>query len=128
MRPSSPCARSKSYVRPAISAVRAAAASSTACLFTFRLIVRLLRILVDPRLVFPSEHQTEYQVVAPDTLFGVRKKEPNEGSIIIRRSLTISLNINKQVVLLATAVCMAEIAGLKQDLERARGELGLTRR
>ena len=48
VRPSSPCARSKSCVRPAISAVRAAAASNTACLFTFKLIVRLLWIINDP--------------------------------------------------------------------------------
>ena len=38
------------------------------------------------------------------------------------------MNVNKQAVLLAAAVRMAEIAGLKQDLERAQGELGLTRR
>ena len=48
VRPSSPCARSKSCVRPAISAVQAAAASSIAYLFTFQLIVRLLRIIIDP--------------------------------------------------------------------------------
>ena len=38
------------------------------------------------------------------------------------------MNINKQDVLLAVAVHTAEIVGLKQDLERAQGELGLTRR
>ena len=64
----------------------------------------------------------------PDSLFGVRKEKPNGGSIIIRRSLTISLNVNKHVVLLAAAVRTAEIAGLKQELERAQGELDLTRR
>ena len=67
-------------------------------------------------------------MVAPDTLSGVRKERPNRGSIIIRRSLTISLNFNKQAVLLAAAVRTTEITGLKQDLERAQGELGLTRR
>ena len=49
-------------------------------------------------------------------------------SIIIRRSLIISVNVNKQAVLLAAAVRTAEIAGLKQDLEQAQGELDLTRR
>ena len=67
-------------------------------------------------------------VVAPDTLFGVRKEKPNGGSIIIRRSLTISLNVNKQAVLLAAAARTVEITDLTQDLERAQGELGLTRR
>ena len=38
------------------------------------------------------------------------------------------MNLNKQVVLLAAAVRTAEIAGLKQDLEQAHGELDLTRR
>ena len=47
-RPSSPYARSKSRVRPAISVVREVVASSTTCLFTFTLIVRLLRIIIDP--------------------------------------------------------------------------------
>ena len=61
-------------------------------------------------------------------MFGVRKEKPNGGSIIIRRSLTISVNVNKQVVLLAAAAHTVEIAGLTQDLERAQGELGLTRR
>ena len=36
--------------------------------------------------------------------------------------------MNKQVVLLAAAVRTSEIAGLKQDLEQAQGELDLTRR
>ena len=61
-------------------------------------------------------------------MFGVRKEKPNGGSNIIRRSLTISLNVNKQAVVLAAAVRTAEIAGLKQDLEQAQGELDLTRR
>ena len=61
-------------------------------------------------------------------MFGVRKEKPNGGSIIIRRSLTISLNLNKQAVLLAAAARMAEIAGLKQELEQAQGELDLTKR
>ena len=43
-------------------------------------------------------------------------------------SLTISLNVNKQAVLLAAAARAAEIAGLTQDLERAQGELSHTRR
>ena len=38
------------------------------------------------------------------------------------------MNVNKQAVLLATAVRTAEIAGPKQDLEQAQGELDLTRR
>ena len=38
------------------------------------------------------------------------------------------MNVNKQAVLLAAAVRTAEIAGLKQDLEQAQGELGLTKR
>ena len=68
-RPSSPCARSKSCVRLAISAVRVGAASSTACLFTFTLIVRLLRIIIDPLFGFyfrtPNRVSgaTTYQVV-----------------------------------------------------------------
>ena len=36
--------------------------------------------------------------------------------------------MNKQVVLLAAAVHTAEIAGLKQDLKQAQGELDLMRR
>ena len=71
---------------------------------------------------------TTRQVVAPDTLFGVRKEKPNGGSIIIRRSLTISLNVNKQVVLLAAAARTAKVAKLKRDLEQAQGELDLTKR
>ena len=38
------------------------------------------------------------------------------------------MNVNKQAMLLAAAVRMAEIAGLKQDLEQAQGELDLTKR
>ena len=38
------------------------------------------------------------------------------------------MNLNKQAVLLAAAARTAEIPGLKQDLERAQGELGLMRR
>ena len=48
VRPSSPYARSKSCFRSAISAVWAATASSTAYLFKFKLIVKLLRIIIDP--------------------------------------------------------------------------------
>ena len=59
-------------------------------------------------------------------MFG--KKKPNGGSIIIRRSLIISVNVNKQVVLLAAAVCTTEIARLKRDLEQAQGELDLMKR
>ena len=36
--------------------------------------------------------------------------------------------MNKHAMLLAAAVRTAEIAGLKQDLEQAQGELDLTRR
>ena len=43
-------------------------------------------------------------------------------------SLTVSLNVNEQAVLLAAAARTAEISGLTQDLERAQGELGLMRR
>ena len=43
-------------------------------------------------------------------------------------SLITSIVVNKQAVLLAAAVRTAEIAGLKQDLEQAHGELNLTRR
>ena len=57
-----------------------------------------------------------------------RKKKPNGGSIIIRRSLIISVNVNKQAVLLAAVVRTAEIAGLKQDLGQAQGELDLMKR
>ena len=38
------------------------------------------------------------------------------------------MNVNKQVVLLAAAVCTTEIAELKRDLEQAQGELDLTKR
>ena len=38
------------------------------------------------------------------------------------------MNVNKQAVLLAAAARTAAIAGLKQDLEQAQGELGLKRR
>ena len=43
-------------------------------------------------------------------------------------SLTISLNVNKQAVLLAATARTAEIAGLTQDLEQAQGELVLMKR
>ena len=36
--------------------------------------------------------------------------------------------MNKQAVLLAAAARTAEVAGLKQDLEQAQGELSLTKR
>ena len=35
--------------------------------------------------------------------------------------------MNKQAVLLATAVRTAKVTGLKRDLEQAQGELDLTR-
>ena len=38
------------------------------------------------------------------------------------------MHVNKQVVLLAAAVRIAEVARLKWDLEQAQGELGLTKR
>ena len=38
------------------------------------------------------------------------------------------MHVNEQVVLLAAAVRTAEVAGLKQDLEQAQEELGLTKR
>ena len=71
---------------------------------------------------------TTRQVVAPDALFGVRKEKLNRGSIIIRRSLSINIHVNKQTVLLAPAARTAEFAELKQDLEQAQGGLDLTRR
>ena len=43
-------------------------------------------------------------------------------------SLMISIVVNKQAVLLATAVRIAQVARLKRDLEQAQGELGLTKR
>ena len=61
-------------------------------------------------------------------MFGVRKEKPNGGSIIIRRSLIISVHVNEQAVLLVAAVRTAEVAGLKRDLEQAQGELDLTKR
>ena len=61
-------------------------------------------------------------------MVGVRKEKPNGGSIIIRRSLIVSLNVNTQAVLLAAAARTAEIAGLTHDLEQEQGELGLARR
>ena len=36
--------------------------------------------------------------------------------------------MNKQVSLLAAAAHTAEVSGLKQDLERAEGELGLLKK
>ena len=38
------------------------------------------------------------------------------------------MNVNKQAVLLVATVRTTEIAGLKQDLEQAQGELDLMRR
>ena len=38
------------------------------------------------------------------------------------------MHVNKQDVLLAAAARTAEVAGLKRDLEKAQGELGLTKR
>ena len=61
-------------------------------------------------------------------MFGVRKEKPNGGSIIIRMSLIISIVVNKQVVLLAAAARTAEVVELKRDLEKAQGELDLTKR
>ena len=71
---------------------------------------------------------TTRQVVAPDTLFGVRKEKPNRGSIMIRRSLIRNNRLNKQAVLLTAATRIAEVAELKRDLEQAQGELELTKR
>ena len=61
-------------------------------------------------------------------MFGVRKEKPSRGSIKIRRSLIISIIVNKQAVLLAATACNAEVAELKRDLEQAQGELDLTKR
>ena len=43
-------------------------------------------------------------------------------------SLTENVYVNKQASLLATAARTAEVSGLKQDLERTKGELGLVKR
>ena len=61
-------------------------------------------------------------------MFGVRKEKPSRGSIIIRRSLIISIIVNKQAVLLAAAARTTEVADLKRDLEQAQGELDLAKR
>ena len=61
-------------------------------------------------------------------MFGVRNEKPNGGSITIRRSLIVGVHVNKQVVMLAAASHMVEVAGLKRDLEKVQGELGLTKR
>ena len=47
---------------------------------------------------------------------------------MIRSILIISVNVNKQAVLLAAAARTAEVAELKRDLEQAQGELDLTKR
>ena len=56
------------------------------------------------------------------------KKKPNRGSNNVRRSLTEDVYVNKQASLLAAAARIAEVSGLKQDLERTEGELGLVKR
>ena len=61
-------------------------------------------------------------------MFGVRKEKPSRGSIKIRRSLIISIVLNKQAVLFPAAARTAEVADLKWDLEQAQGELDLTKR
>ena len=61
-------------------------------------------------------------------MFGVRKEKPNRGSNNIRRSLTEYVYVNKQASLLAAAARTAEVSRLKQDLERAEGELGLVKK
>ena len=43
-------------------------------------------------------------------------------------SLTEDVYVNKQVSLLAAAARTAEVSGLRRDLERAEGELGLAKR
>ena len=59
-------------------------------------------------------------------MFG--KKSQTEGQLLIRRSLTVLVYVNKQVLLLTTAARTAEVAGLKRDLEQTQGELDLTKR
>ena len=56
------------------------------------------------------------------------KKKPNRGSNNVRRSLTEDVYVNKQASLLAATARTAEVSGLKQDLERTEGELGLVKR
>ena len=68
------------------------------------------------------------KTVAPDALFGVWKERPNRGSHNVRRSLTEDVYVNKQASLLVAAARTAEVSGLKQDLERTEGELGLMKR
>ena len=43
----------------------------------------------------------------------------SRGSIIIHRSIIISIIVKKQAVLLAAAAHTAEVAKLKRDLEQA---------
>ena len=43
-------------------------------------------------------------------------------------SLIVGVHMNKQAVLLTAAARMAEVTGLKRDLEQAQGELDLTKR
>ena len=56
------------------------------------------------------------------------KKKPNRGSILIRRSLTVLVYVNKQALLLSTTARTAEVAGLRQDLGHAEEELDLVKR
>ena len=64
----------------------------------------------------------------PDTLFGVRKEKPNEGSTLNRRSITVCVNMNKQAVLLVAAARTVEVARLERDLKQAEEELSLMKR
>ena len=51
-----------------------------------------------------------------------------EGQLLIRRSLTVLVYVNKQVLLLTAAARTAKVAGLRQDLGWAEEELGLVNR
>ena len=51
-----------------------------------------------------------------------------EGQLLIRRSLTVLVYVNKQALLLTAAARTAEVVGLRQDLGRAKEELGLVKR
>ena len=50
-----------------------------------------------------------------------------EGQLLIRRSLTVLVYVNKQALLLAAAARTAEVSALKQAMKRSEDELSLTK-
>ena len=52
------------------------------------------------------------------------KKNQTEGQLLILRSLTTNVYVNKQASLLASAALTAEVDTLKQNLEQSEQELG----